>query len=586
MEGAWRAHGGHEGRMEVARLSADIPFLILTGNAFDAVYASMQVFSPAGANWRPLLQCPAHTRELLRALFHMSAPPPPPPTRRLPPASLAVPPGTSPGSSVVDQAASPLSPARPIVQSLLLDSSAALPAHLPPPPPQPSPPPTDPVGQSPAGGTDPPVALPPPPLPPPRSLPRGWPELNDEGQDGVLLSANRRSLIIAAIEATRAAQAALAPSGHMLHLVFQFPALPVASEAADVPRASCDVVPLASPILWSSDPRIRAKLGCAYRLLALALAHALEEAKSPATRAATPPSWQTALKDVMAPDWFPSAGLAASSADKSAEPLSNDVPDEVLAACEPPPTCKWMLSSAHAKYASIMLELFFSRLQWKVLDKGDAAARVPPPIMREWTPPSAWVSLGSVDIVTSEFDLQDHEFRAKGTAAHCVVRPSRVRTASQRVAALAVMTFIANETAGGRVVLDSLIRESKDERSEMRARARAAVVSEKQKQKKGDAAAAAAAPTPLTNGGGESAKARSRAPRRGGIRPPPKRRRLSSSLAPSAEAEVGGTAAVVAAAAAVASAVAAPDMGALQHPENLSPTQHLPAKRQWPRMLA
>jgi hypothetical protein len=273
----------------------------------------------------------------------------------------------------------------------------------------------------------------------------------------------------------------------------------------------------------------------------------------------------------MAPGWFPSAGLAASRADKSAEALSIDVPDEVIASCEPPPTCKRMLSSAHAKYASIMLELFFSRLQWMVHGKGDAAARVPPPIMRVWTPPSAWVSLGSGDIVTSEFDLQDHEFRAMGTAARCVVRPSRVRTASQRVAALAVMTFIANETAGGRVVLDSLIRESKDERSEMRVRARAAVVSEKQKQKKGDAAAAAAAPTPLTNGGGESAKARSRAPRRGSIRPPPKCRRLSSSLAPSAEAEVGGTAAVVAAAAAVASAVAAPDMGALQHPENSQP---------------
>jgi hypothetical protein len=36
-----------------------------------------------------------------------------------------------------------------------------------------------------------------------------------------------------------------------------------------------------------------------------------------------------------------------------------------------------------------------------------------------------------------------------------------VRAASQRVAALAVMTLIANETVGGGVVLDSLIRESK-----------------------------------------------------------------------------------------------------------------------------
>jgi hypothetical protein len=41
MEGAWRSHGGHVGRMEVARLSAEIPFLILAGNAFDAVYAGI-----------------------------------------------------------------------------------------------------------------------------------------------------------------------------------------------------------------------------------------------------------------------------------------------------------------------------------------------------------------------------------------------------------------------------------------------------------------------------------------------------------------------------------------------------------------
>jgi hypothetical protein len=61
--------------------------------------------------------------------------------------------------------------------------------------------------------------------------------------------------------------------------------------------------------------------------------------------------------------------LAASRADKSAEALSIDVPDEVIASCEPPPTCKRMLSSAHAKYASIMLELFFSRLQWMVHGK-------------------------------------------------------------------------------------------------------------------------------------------------------------------------------------------------------------------------
>jgi hypothetical protein len=134
-----------------------------------------------------------------------------------------------------------------------------------------------------------------------------------------------------------------------------------------------------------------------------------------------------------------------------------------------------------------MLELFFSRLQWIVHGKGDAAARVRPPIMREWTPPSltryVWVSLGSGDIVTSEVDLQDTEFRAKVTAARCAVWPSRVRTASQRVAALAVMTFIANETVGGKVLLDSLIRESEDERSEMLVRARAAFVSENQKQR-------------------------------------------------------------------------------------------------------
>jgi hypothetical protein len=152
---------------------------------------------------------------------------------------------------------------------------------------------------------------------------------------------------------------------------------------------------------------------------------------------------------------------------------------------------------------------------------GDAAARVPPPIMRECTSSSltryVWVPLGSGDAVTSEVDLQDHEFRAKVITARCVVRPSRVRTASQRVAALAVMTFIANEMVGGRVVLDSLIRESKDERSETCVMARAAVVGEKQKQNKNDAAAAAAAPTPLTNGGGKGAKERSRAPIRGSI---------------------------------------------------------------------
>jgi hypothetical protein len=85
--------------------------------------------------------------------------------------------------------------------------------------------------------------------------------------------------------------------------------------------------------------------------------------------------------------------------------------------------------------------------------------------MREWTPPSlkryVWVSLGSGDIVTSEVDLQDHEFKEKGTAARCVVQPPRVRTATQRVAAVAscsIRCFGSQRTRGlrcasGRVLL-------------------------------------------------------------------------------------------------------------------------------------
>jgi hypothetical protein len=209
-------------------ISAVFAFLILAGNALDAIWAVLLLL-PASTG--DLFEMSFEARYLLRAL-------PPPPTPRLPPASLAVPPGTSPDSSVVDQAAPPLPPARPVVQSRPLDSAAALPAHLPPPLPLPSSPPTGPVGQSPAGRTGPPVVLPPPPLAPPRFPPRGWPKFDNEGQEAVPLAARQRSLIVAAIEATRAAQAALAPFGHMLHLVLKFPELPVASATCPVHSAT------------------------------------------------------------------------------------------------------------------------------------------------------------------------------------------------------------------------------------------------------------------------------------------------------------------------------------------------------------
>jgi hypothetical protein len=178
---------------------------------------------------------------------------------------------------------------------------------MPPPPPQPSPPPTGPVGQSPAGRTGPPVALAPPPLAPPRFPPRGWPKFDNEGQEVVPLAERQRSLIVAAIEATRVAQAALAPFGHMLHLVLQFPEPPVASTTCPTRSA---MLFLRHPLSFArractSAMQIYTNCACEYAATSAAILLSVKRDVSMSVKAAVVDS----LSVVKAIDIFPRPAL-------------------------------------------------------------------------------------------------------------------------------------------------------------------------------------------------------------------------------------------------------------------------------------